>query len=179
MSMCKPQIIPFNGSYENIEEIAETILSMCKKEINENISTRDFLTEVVGLLGGKIITTNDPSFSEYNGGSLTIENDQSFTIQLSPYTSAYRDNFTIAHELGHLFIHHAPNKDRVDYPVTFSRFGNNEMEWQANRFAASFLMPKDEFIKKCREYKNCISLVASYFEVSETSAKIRYDYLIK
>lgn len=55
-----------------------------------------------------------------------------------------RDRFTIAHELGHLFLHR-------DVELTLARSGPWEKEippyrdpeWQANTFASEFLIPHD------------------------------------
>lgn len=83
-----------------------------------------------------------------------------------------RHRFTIAHELGHYFIH--------DDMSTFSRCSTNEVipafknpEWQANVFASAILMPPklirgmtaDEVARKCK--------------TSFTSAKIALENIAK
>jgi len=66
--------------------------------------------------------------------------------------SAARQNFTIAHELGHLLLHdqerlHIDHEFRVRLRSTLSSQGTDEAEQEANFFAASLLMPR-EFIER-------------------------------
>jgi len=47
-----------------------------------------------------------------------------------------------------------------------------QMEREANNFAAALLMPSKQFYELYRQTKN-INIVAKYFWVSESAAKIR------
>ena len=63
-----------------------------------------------------------------------------------------RQNFTIAHELGHLLLHdqeqlHVDHEFRVRLRNDVSSQGTDEAEQEANFFAASLLMPR-EFIER-------------------------------
>jgi len=63
-----------------------------------------------------------------------------------------RQNFTMAHELGHLLLHdqeqlHIDHEFRVRLRSDVSSQGTDEAEQEANFFAASLLMPK-EFIER-------------------------------
>lgn len=53
-----------------------------------------------------------------------------------------RDRFTLAHELGHFFLHRYQTyqfaRSEVDIPAY------RDPEWQANTFASEFLMPHDK-----------------------------------
>jgi Zn-dependent peptidase ImmA (M78 family) len=62
--------------------------------------------------------------------------------------------------------------------VIFNRYGSGRDEWQANRFAAAFLMPKDEFVQVFRKYGRNTHLVAGHFEVSEPAVKTRAEYIV-
>jgi Zn-dependent peptidase ImmA (M78 family) len=66
--------------------------------------------------------------------------------------SPARQNFTIAHELGHLLLHdqeklHVDHEFRMRLRNDVSSQGTDEAEQEANFFAASLLMPK-EFIDR-------------------------------
>ena len=81
-----------------------------------------------------------------------------------------RHRFTIAHELGHYFIH--------DDITAFSRCSKNETmptyrdpEWQANVFASSFLMPK-HLIRNMSA-----SEIATACKTSLQSAEIALKYI--
>jgi Zn-dependent peptidase ImmA (M78 family) len=76
---------------------------------------------------------------------------QHSVIGVNTTHSQARQNFTIAHELGHLLLH---QKEAVHYDKNFqihlrselSSQGTDEIEKEANYFAAVLLMP-EEFLK--------------------------------
>lgn len=81
-----------------------------------------------------------------------------------------RHRFTVAHELGHYFMH--------DDITAFSRCESNtnipsfrDPEWQANVFAAAFLMPKS-LIKGLTSVQ-----VSQYCKTSLQSAEIALKYI--
>lgn len=89
-----------------------------------------------------------------------------------------RQRFTIAHELGHFFMH--PNKD------TFIEFRDNEKnisrgikEIHANQFAAALLMPRKFIEKDVKNFKNTglaseeIKFLAKKYQVSEEAMMFR------
>jgi len=98
-----------------------------------------------------------------------------------------RQLFTIAHELGHFFLH----REEIDngivsyrHAAMYEKYTNDERkrEEEANHFAAELLMPEMIF----REYftKNShldreilISKMADLFGVSEDAIKVRMSYL--
>jgi len=84
-----------------------------------------------------------------------------------------RARFTVAHELGHLFLHQDTGG--------FARFNRHtamkiyeSSEWQADNFAAELLMPLDFAI-------NCsgIESIMAMFGVSYTAAEIRWKLVKK
>ncbi|TPI68137.1 ImmA/IrrE family metallo-endopeptidase [Mesorhizobium sp. B3-1-3] len=86
-----------------------------------------------------------------------------------------RGRWTAAHELGHLVQHEAAvPMERA--PVKYSKMKElpafASAEWQANAFAAAFLMPQ----WLIRDFKN-ISEVVDFFSVSRKAAEIRLDQL--
>lgn len=88
---------------------------------------------------------------------MVVRSSTDFTIYLPTMTSPARDRFTIAHELGHLFLHY-PTLAR-DYPgqvMIATRWVDDDdpdqkrAEWEANWFAAAFLMPANAFTQAYR-----------------------------
>ncbi len=81
--------------------------------------------------------------------------------------SSSRQNFTIAHELGHYLLHdqeslHVDHEFRVRLRNDVSSQGTDEAEREANFFAASLLMPK-HFIEKDLEHVEYVDLFDDSF----------------
>jgi Zn-dependent peptidase ImmA (M78 family) len=98
----------------------------------------------------------------------------------------YRKRFTIAHELGHHFLHLLSDGEFVDSKVDLFRDSETDVspesieqrrpEIQANQFAAALLMPAD-LVK--REYSPTPNLeeLARKFNVSEAAMGFRLTKL--
>jgi hypothetical protein len=138
---------------------------------------RDFLDKLVHFLRGRIEIGSGPSWEEIEGGSLIIDPSATgFVIRLSPHTTPLRDNFTIAHELGH-FVLHYPHKKPPAEPMRFNRYGSGLVESQANRFAAAFLMPADDFKSVRVALADDPYMIAGYFGVSQPAVSVRMEYI--
>ena len=96
--------------------------------------------------------------------------------------SAPRYRFTVAHELGHLFLHFPiVSETAPDSGMIATRWvdetGDSEQlkraEWEANWFAAAFLMPSNAFQSMLRSFSGNIVHVAARFGVSVQAAEIR------
>ncbi len=95
---------------------------------------------------------------------------------------ATRQNFSIAHELGHLFLHAPEAYLTVEKRLMFTRADSitNATEKEANQFAAELLMP-EEFIKADFEKlydsnhddEDIISEFARAYEVSHDAVVYR------
>ncbi|MCL2576354.1 MAG: ImmA/IrrE family metallo-endopeptidase [Defluviitaleaceae bacterium] len=84
-----------------------------------------------------------------------------------------RQRFTMAHELGHFFLH------RNDEPLIISfRSDRSPREYEADEFAAKILMPKEMLTK---HYEDMLIkrafVLASKFNVSVPAMKYRLDNL--
>jgi Zn-dependent peptidase ImmA (M78 family) len=98
-----------------------------------------------------------------------------------------RQRFSIAHEIGH-FLLHRPTGIHVDkktyYRNSKSAQGLDEIEIEANRFAAELLMPADLVIREIENYSDLIdsnddviSVLADSFKVSATAMGFRIQNL--
>ena len=145
-----------------------------------------------------------------NGSTMIID------LSLSDKQNYARERFTKAHELGHWVCHrsvHSYDKRPYEFrksPVIACRDESVERykyredgrvleleEWQADRFAASILMPKKSFIavserailncgirggilvkgKHIEESRKAIAAVSSFFMVSKKATQIRMSQL--
>ncbi|MFY0689051.1 MAG: ImmA/IrrE family metallo-endopeptidase [Cyclobacteriaceae bacterium] len=105
------------------------------------------------------------------------------TIGLDKNQGDARKNFTIAHEIGHFVLHQEEKKMFVDETIAvFARSGkSNNIEREANAFAAALLMPKvlihrlidelgiDSFTISDEQIKN----LAEKFQVSQIAMTYR------
>lgn len=160
------QEINVNISKEDIIKHARDIRkhAWCKAS-----STWEALNRLVCDKGGKIEYCKH---FESHDEKLVVADDGSFTIFLPLGSTAARDNFTIAHELGHFFLHF-----RAPGGATFARQGSNRQEWEANWFAAELLMPEDEFRLEVRKKGNDPKLLSQSFDVSPAAASVRLKTL--
>jgi hypothetical protein len=79
------------------------------QEFGEKVSGRLGLTpggsvdDIVRLLGGKITHDMSEDCGDTGSSSIIIRDLRNFTIFLPSTTTHFRNRFTVAHELGHLF----------------------------------------------------------------------------
>lgn len=134
---------------------------------------------VVHRMGGRIDIVPYSQWFDNNNGSIEIRGVRDFTIFIPNFSPTSRDRFTIAHELGHYILHsHFGSRTGI-----LKRSGIDErIEWEANWFAAGFLMPADLFKEQwnsmlANERSAKIRMIASFFMVSEQAAAYRADFL--
>lgn len=105
-------------------------------------------------------------------GSLSKE-DGKWIICVNKDHNIKRQRFTLAHELGHYFLHKEKNINFVD--TTFFRSNDTtSIEYIANEFAARLLMPEN-IVRKLidnEQIKN-IGMLAEKFDVSSAAMKYR------
>jgi len=130
---------------------------------------------VVDRLGGRIHYQDIWELDQSTSGSVVIEGESDFDIYLAKHTSPERDRFTIAHELGHYVIHFlwARRHGETVSKLAATRYGSDREEWEANWFAAAFLMPVDRFKEALEEAGFDIGAVAERFKVSYAAAEVR------
>ena len=89
-----------------------------------------------------------------------------------------RRRFTIAHELGHLFLHHCEVNDPKDRVIISFRGLRNKQEFEADEFAAELLMPKKHVTRILKEvHLPYISILAHRFDVSKSAMRYRLHLL--
>lgn len=131
---------------------------------------------IVNKLGGHIEKSFEEGIKRQNG---------IFVIAVSKFQSAEGRTFTIAHELGHLFLHMGY---RIDLNLwnqqkngVYYSTNNILKEYQANEFAAAMLMSwkkyKEVLDKNIIGNKVDVSNIASHFGVSIFAASNRGKFL--
>jgi Zn-dependent peptidase ImmA (M78 family) len=148
-----------------------------------NIQVPVDLYSLIAKLGGEIEEVKLDS--DLDG--LIRKKGNSFIIQINNSKPSFRKNFTIAHELGHLFLHMGFLIDDekwnslTEFEDSYARKGFSKEESEANEFAASLLMPSQLFIDKVHSVvnNNKVNLddLAKFFNVSSEAVRIRGRWL--
>lgn len=135
-----------------------------------NFLPGDRIEPVVSRIGGVIRYLDRRASDEVaEDGSLIVRGREDFEIFLSAHTGVERDRFTIAHELGHYVLH----SQQGEVPLVATRFGSTRVEWEANWFAAAFLMPQGDYRAAFERYGGQIPALASRYLVSLRAAQVR------
>lgn len=114
-------------------------------------------------------------------GELVRVGEDEFQINVNVMDSLTRQRFTIAHELGHFIFHRSLIGDGVDDNRAYrstdqGRYHNQAIgraeETQANKFAASFLMPM-QLIEPLQRQGLTVAQMAKRLQVSQHALSIR------
>lgn len=155
------------------EIIAKLALDIRKKLKLESVRNIDML-EVLKKLD--IILEENT----YNGAEGTIRSDNGkyiISLERQYNEDNPRDKFTLAHEIGHLFLH----IDEESEGIVFTRKGTTQAEYDANEFAANFLMPevlyREAVMDLAENNEIDINELANVFGVSCDAAITRGKFL--
>lgn len=175
---------------ETVEPVPTRLLKAKVHAFAEDVASRlkfkhsDAIEPLVVRLGGRIEYKTANIREDKLPESIVIRSVRDFTIFLPSITSAVRDRFTIAHELGHLFLHYTlASGGRSGVIMIATRWVDerNEAlqraEWEANWFAAAFLMPSEIFRSAFHANLRSIEITAEQFGVSLKAAQIRAQSL--
>lgn len=167
-------------SKQTIEIITRCLNEMLEKEgvhgINKpSYDATIYLKEIVRRSGG-IISVENWSTNHVSNMNMIVNIDNSYEIKLSPTASILKDNFDIAHNLGHFFLHVNRLGKRSD-KVSFTRYENNEEDIEANMFATSLLMPKLEFLSEWNKRDGSLISMTKFFGVSKEKIQERKSSL--
>ncbi len=136
--------------------------------------TYNQLEKIVKDFGGSI---KKGKLEKFTYGMIEVNGEHNFTITYREDEPEEEKLYTIAHELGHYFLHITddnghPKEKYIDSPLF--RRGVSSEEDEANEFASSLLMPVDVFNNfiDTNKVNNKIDIntVAKHFNVSTTVA---------
>lgn len=124
------------------------------------------LGSVLAVLGGEIKykdfwTTKDSK-------SFTAANNK-FVVYVAASDAPNRDRYTIGNGIGHYVLHYLWHKDNtLDFDkvgVYCDRYDDSRVEWEANWFAAGFLMPQDDFKDCFKNYSGDLCKLSQVFNL--------------
>jgi Zn-dependent peptidase ImmA (M78 family) len=154
---------------EYIEEVSEIIHKEFKIENQIQIDPVT-IAEKFGF------TVFKSTFDSDNISGMVINSNEEKSIYINENDSINRQRFTVAHELGHIILHHEANEKSYKEVDFRTNSGFDVRESQANSLAAALLMPR----KKANEIWSKLKDVddfADAFKVSKQAASIRLDNL--
>lgn len=136
-------------------------------------------TELVSTLGGNVNRVPMSEKDDVSSGWIVVNDIGNFQILLNRDTVGERQRFTIAHELGHYFLHYVNRRVNDESPAfcMMAKFGkmddNLKAEYEANWFALTFLMPEEKFKAVYKKQDGNLPYVAAYFGVPLWIADVR------
>lgn len=158
---------PGNFTYSSIANLAQKVGEKYQAYSDEGLLDHMKLLEAIG---GRIEYAHGPESSE-------VAADGTFTIYLPHFTSPARDRFTIAHEIGHYYLHYKAAKPEKGVAVSFGRSSGNRAETEANVFASALLMPEKAFKRVWKRNNGDAHIVSRHFDVSPAAAGVRAEVL--
>ena len=168
---------PTNVSKRGISGFAERLAS----ELGFSLGAP--LEPIVARIGGRISYLKAPKV-EGRPEAMVVTGRNKFVIFLPLMTTPERDRFTVAHELGHLFLHYPLIlKEHPGATMLATRFVEGDdptqrrAEWEANWFSSAFLMPPDTFKARFKAVQGNLDQLAISCGVSRDSARYRAEYL--
>lgn len=100
------------------------------------------------------------AFSRISSINMNEITNEYYIIATKSDISVFRQQFSLAHELGHWMLH----SKNVD-PQSLDMIEYRNMEKEANNFASSFLLPRDPFIKDFLSYSKINLDVLKYLKL--------------
>ena len=140
--------------------------------------------DVHRLARAKNATIYTADFEDKSVSGMISKKGDRFSIYVNREHSATRNQFTIAHELGHLILKHLDG-DRQSitdeqlnmYRRDYTGDDDRRLEVEANKFAASLLMPTEFVIQVWNECEGDLEAMARRFRVSEVAMGYRADHV--
>ena len=171
-----PKAVPFL-TREQIEARARDVLK--KHHLNSIPINPVIIAKREGM------AVNNAKFSDDSMAGMIARRGDNITLLVNQSDPPYRKRFTIAHELGHHFLHLMKDGEFVDGESNLFRQPKGDptnwtpdqsAEYQANMFAAALLMPEDA-VRETWAENGSLEEMARQFNVSEQAMGIRLDQL--
>lgn len=159
---------------ENIEDLTSEILL--------NNDMYKVPVDVIKIAYANDIKVYEGDLDKKTSGAIRYDkNENKFEILVNKNDVKTRQRFTIAHELGHYFLHKEFLKSEeihidIMYRATEKLDEEKEREKQVDYFAGALLMNRTLLEKLYRE-NNSIQDLAGIFDVSVSAMTVRLDIL--
>ncbi len=99
---------------ENMQLVKYIAEKLNNQFIGEGVSEKELNLDTVKLVESLGGTVYEVGYIKMNGNSMVVNpDDNSFEIYVSAFDGKKRQKFTIAHEIGHYFIHYLRNISKI------------------------------------------------------------------
>jgi Zn-dependent peptidase ImmA (M78 family) len=159
----KRNVMDLDASHSNAENIRELAF-------RAGVETNPL--DIEGLVRALGIKLEYKSLEDDISGHLQQKSDGKWLITINALHHPNRRRFTIAHELGHYFLHGKKHSDFVD-KILFRSTDSDPQEREANSFAAELLMPLDQFKGYINQGVTKVEQLAQKFNVSAMAVRVR------
>jgi len=139
----------------------------------------------VKLANKEGIKVHNAAFSDDSISGMVARRGRSITMLVNQSDPPYRKRFSIAHELGHHFLHLAEDGEIVTKKIDLFRVyikpedeedEQKRRDVEANQFAGALLMP-ESLVKEIYKKTESLTEMAQLFNVSEEAMGIRLEVL--
>lgn len=169
--------MPAEGKFPNLTR--SQIEAEAKRVLQQHGLT-SIPVDPVTLANLEGIKVHNAKFSSPNISGMIARRGSAKSVLVENDEPPYRKRFTIAHELGHYFLHLKEEPGEfVDTAVDLHRnnaadegAGRKRVEVEANQFAAALLMPEEQ-VRQLYAAINDVEKLAELFRVSKDAMAIR------
>lgn len=162
----------------NLENIAQYVFDL---KDNLKINQLDPVADILALVNqAKIKYTEDSFGNNFSAFSCSLgQQEYLICFNIDHHWNENYKRFSIAHELGHIFIpSHRNILDSEGKHFSSAEFRiSTPIEREADQFSIDFLAPKRTFklMSKNVDFdRNTISLMSDYFKISQYACALRY-----
>lgn len=182
-------VVPFTIPNEQLKELAGKSAQDVLNALN--LTTPPFDPFLIAERLG-VNLKQDFTFEDLGKSGYIKESGKDIDVWINPTDLKVRQNFTLAHELGHLILHILTDQEDEfeDTPERiFNRSGEPcSFEYQANNFAGELLMPREHIYNSLENLfkengnnpiptEQAIQELSSTFNVSTAAMTVRLKVL--
>jgi Zn-dependent peptidase ImmA (M78 family) len=158
--------------------ILNDITDDSRREIYARFASSPFPFDIVGFGKALGLEIKESELPGKISGFIKQDEKGKISICVNKFDSPKRKRFTIAHEIGHYFLHSDQLIEGIVDGIGLNRDGTrNEIENQANSFAADLLMPESYFRELWQRDDSSVTSMADFFLVSESAIVTRAKFL--
>ena len=136
--------------------------------------------DIEAIANAEFLIIQEEELEDYDGRINHVDNYGLITINKNIREQTQK-KYTAAHEMGHFYVDTKRNRICKKYDITYFKT-KNEIENEANVFAAELLMPEEWFASSTGQITgnaDCVLEASEKFRVSLSAAAIRYSQIGK